>query len=55
MQIEMILCPLCGRPICSTVGFDCHSECLYNKNQEEVDCLQRKYKKSCTLFRRWFV
>jgi hypothetical protein len=47
-MIKMINCPLCGNPICSSVGFDCGTECLNSHHTvNELECLQVKNKKIC--------
>jgi len=48
IKIKMINCPLCGNPICSSVGFDCGNECLNSRYIEnELECLQVKNLKFC--------
>lgn len=47
-KIKMINCPICGNPICCSIGFNCYYECEYNKT---LSCLQIKnYSCFCSKF-----
>jgi len=45
-RIKMIDCLICGNAVCHTIGFNCFTECEYNRDSDP-SCLQRQYKNSC--------
>jgi len=40
-KIKMIQCPLCGKGICSRIGFNCRTECLNSLHtHNDYKCIQ---------------